>query len=251
MGDDRAGELRTVGINHVRDMKKNRQFVVIVILVGVMLACTLPVSPGQGTPRPADTETFTITEEPTLVLFATAISASVTNTEEPTQPPAPTATANVVTITASGGNLNIRRGPGAPYNPISVLTEGQTAIAVARNADGSWLNIDIPDGSGQGWVNATTQFSVSTGVINLLPVATLDLPVPAYIRNCTFHEMRIKPADIIVPIQTDPSSRLQLNPGYYDIIDIPTGKMVRSINLREGDWMDITKDGLGSIYACP
>ena len=232
-------------------MKTNRHLLVMPILIAAMLACNLPIGPGQETPLPTATEPGTVIEEPTLVPSATPVSAPPTLTAEPTQTTAPTATAELVTISASGGTLNVRRGPGVAYNPITFFTDGQTAVAVARNADGTWLNISLPDGSGQGWVNAGTKFSVVTGAINSLPVATVDLPAPAYIRNCTFHEMRIKPADVIVPIQTDPLNRLQFNPGNYDIVDTTTGKTVRSINLREGDAVDITKDGLGNLYACP
>lgn len=233
-------------------MKTNRALVFAVVIIAAVLACSLPVGSGWETPPPADTKAFTATEEATRVPSVTATSAPpATATQAPTQTSLPTATMNIVMITASGGSLNIRRGPGVPYNPIAILTEGQTATVIARNADGSWLHIEIPDGSGQGWVNATTQFSVSTGTINLLPVATVDLPVPAYIRNCTLHEMRIKPTGVIVPSHTNPSDKLQFDPGYYDIVDISTGKTVLSIDLREGNTIDITKDGLGNMYTCP
>jgi len=232
-------------------MKRKDHLFAILILIAAMLACNLPGSQPEEAVSPTETRTV-VNIESTLPPTETAVSA--TSTPEPTATHEPSPTSNVVTITASGGNINIRRGPGVGYNPIAVFANGQSAVAAARNADGSWLNISIPGGSGQGWVNAKTQYSSVTGDVTLLPVKSVDAPKPAYIRNCTFHAMLVKPGEIKIKEQTySPDNKLQFNPGNYEVFDttVSGNKPVREINLREGDTIDITRDGLGNPYSCP
>jgi hypothetical protein len=43
-----------------------------------------------------------------------------------------------------------------------------------------------------------------------------ETAVPAYLRNCTFHPMRIQPLDTILPERfNDPANVRQVNPGTY------------------------------------
>ena len=230
--------------------RRSNYLYAVLVLVFASLACNLPG--GQVTPPPV-TEESVATIEPTLPPTATPPQATSTPEQIATVEPSPTS--QVVTITASGGNINIRRGPGVGYNPLAVFANGQSSVATARNADGTWLYISIPDVSGQtGWVNAKTQYSTVSGEINVLPVSSVSPPEPAYIRNCTFHEMIIKPGDVKLMNQTNsPDNKLQFNPGTYEVFDttVSGSKSVKSINLREGDTVDIKKDGLGNAYDCP
>jgi len=169
--------------------------------------------------------------------------------------PIPPATNIVISITASGGNINIRRGPSIGYNSLAAFKNGQTAIASARSEDDKWLYIPIPDVDGQfGWVSAITQFSAVIGEISLLPVKTVPPFEPAYIRNCTFHEMLIQPVDIKIPDQTaSTKNKVQFNPGSYEVFDTveTSNKPIQTFELREGKTIDITKDGLDNLYTCP
>jgi hypothetical protein len=230
-------------------MRKKDHLFAILILIAAMLACNLPARQVQATPPPM-TEADVIVE-PTLLQAGTPLPP----TAESTLTSEPSPTSQVVMITASGGNINIRRGPGVGYNPIAVFENGQSAVATARNADGSWLNISFPGGSGQsGWVNAKTPYSSVTGEINLLPVISVAAPEPAYIRNCTFHVMLIQPGGTKVKAQTDsPDNKLQFNPGNYEVFDtsVDGKKPMKTIKLREGDTIEIIKDGLENSYPCP
>jgi len=232
-------------------MKRNNHLFAILLLIAAILACNLPGNQGPDAP-PSATESL-INDETTSPPTETSIP--VTSTTAPTITPEPSPTSNVVTITASGGNINIRRGPGVGYNPIAIFENGQSAVATARNADGSWLNISLPDGSGKpGWVNTRTQYSSITGDVTLLPVNSVTAPEPAYIRNCTFHDMLVKPGETKIKNQTSsPENKLQFNPGNYEVFDtsVSGNKSIKTVNLREGDTIDITKDGLGNPYSCP
>ena len=205
---------------------------------------------------PTDQATSVSATEP-VITQPTSPSATNTPLPLPTETASviPSATSNVISITASGGNINIRRGPGVGYDPISAFKNGQTAAASARSDDSKWLYIPIPGVSGQfGWVSAITQFSSIAGDISLLPVMPVPPFEPAYIRNCTFHEMLIKPVDIKIPDQTfSPKNDVQFNPGDYEVYDTTDtgGKPIQTIQLREGQTFDITKDGLDNLYACP
>lgn len=59
-----------------------------------------------------------------------------------------------VQITAKNG-INVRSLPSTSGEVIGSLGGGEAAVANGRNADGSWLRIDIPDSGSQGWVYAS------------------------------------------------------------------------------------------------
>lgn len=54
----------------------------------------------------------------------------------------------------SGGGINVRTGPSTNYAVAGSLATGETVIANGRNADSSWLRIQIPDSDSLGWVSA-------------------------------------------------------------------------------------------------
>jgi hypothetical protein len=167
----------------------------------------------------------------------------------------PSPTSENVTITASDGNINIRRGPGANYNPVGALLNGQSAIALSRNENGTWLYIPIPGMPDQyGWINATTQLTRVVGSINLLPVADVDPAEPAYIRNCTSNQMLLRPGDLRIESRLkSPNNILLIFPGEYEVFDITMlgGLAIKTISIREGNRIDITVDGSGKSGFCP
>lgn len=230
-----------------------RHFIAPLCLLLAILACNMP----SGSP-----ETDTEAPQPgpgldsvTVTAFApTADSATAAATETAT--PSVSPTASVVTITADGGNLNVRRGPAIGYNPVSALLKGESSTAVARDATGEWLKIaSIPKLPGQsGWVNARTKYSLVKGDVTSLPVETVAPPEPAYIINCTFHSMDVYPAGISVPPQNEkPKNKVEIPPGEYEVFDstVAGGSPVASITVLEGETARIKKDGLGISYACP
>ncbi len=225
-------------------------FSLALILIVGLSACNLPGNPATALP-PIEP---VIMESPVV---PTAPPATDTLQPIPTEAasPVPAATEIVISITASGGNINVRRGPSVGYNSLAAFKNGQSAISSARSEDAKWLYIPIPDVDGQfGWVSATTQFSSISGDILLLPVMTVPPFEPAYIRNCTFHEMLIKPVDVKIPDQTASSkNKVQFFPGVYEVFDTveTSNKPLQTIELREGKTIDITKDGLDNLYTCP
>jgi hypothetical protein len=227
------------------------------VLVLAVSACNLPsntptakqpvdVEPTQPAPLP-DSATAT-------VFIPTATLATSTPVKTATLTVSPTA--SVVTITADGGNLNVRRGPGIGYNPISGLLKGESSTVIARDETGEWLKLSsIPKLPRKtGWVNAKTKYSGVKGDVMSLPVEKVDPPKPAYVLNCTFHPMDVYPVGVSVPPQNEkPKNKVEISPGEYEVFDstISGGTSIASIAVLEGETARIKTDGLGNSYSCP
>ncbi len=78
-------------------------------------------------------------------------------------------TAPTVEITSNGG-INVRSGPGTSYQVAGSLAKGDTTTANGRNADSSWLRIQIPDSNSLGWVSA----SLVTPASDVSALAVID-----------------------------------------------------------------------------
>ncbi len=169
---------------------------------------------------------------------------------------APTATSlSKVTISAVKGNLYIRRGPGMAYNQIGVLHKDTSADVIARDVLSKWVQVVIPDSDKTGWVSLQTDYSKLNGELSSLPDFTFtDWPVPAYLYNCTEHDMYIMPGEIILTSYfTHPNNQVWLNPGTYTVYDdaLPKRPEVRTVEIREGVNDAIVVDGLGNHHKCP
>ena len=215
----------------------------------LLAACNLP---GAEAPAPAATEPpLGLPADTPAAVPPTATLEAATPTVEPT----PTLTPpSEVIITAATGNLNIRRGPSQFYNVTTSLAQGGSATATGRDAQGYWLYIAIPSlPSAYGWISTQTQYSTIDGDIDSLPVVTPEPPMPAYIRNCTFHPMLVNPGSVLLPPQTSaPANAAQFAPGAYTAADQSVaGSTPRNVSLAEGTTVDITTDGLNNVYACP
>lgn len=181
------------------------------------------------------------TETPQLILLET-------NTPSPTL--------SVVKLTAVHGNLFIRRGPHMAYNPISVLYEGESVTASGRDVLGEWLQIPIPSLPRKtGWISIQTRYSAVTGQVRDLPVIeTVDWPVSAHLINCTYHEMLIKPGDIVLPSYHEfPDNEKWIYPGIYKVYDLDVAgePEILTVELKEGLDIDILYDGKGHKRKCP
>lgn len=130
-----------------------------------------------ATPIPTRTPlpTFTYTPSPTTP------APSATNTL------APTATPTVVGIIQSLQRVNIRNGPSVDYDAFESLPPGTGVQIIGQNAEGSWYNIRLEDGS-EGWVVARllyvedtpTPFPTATASPNLTALF-LGTPLPTAI----------------------------------------------------------------------
>ncbi len=160
-------------------------------------------------------------------------------------------------LMAASGNLNMRRDPGTAYNILGNLLKGEQAQAIARNQAGCWFFICGPnDACTPGWLSARSPFvqvDADPAAVESLQVRDIDVAVPAYLRNCTFHPMKTVPGDFILKEQiTSPDNKRQVNPGVYAAYDQNQEghPKVLSVQIKEGSSVDIVKGGLGNTYAC-
>lgn len=219
----------------------------------VALACNLALTPPAETPPTEAATTALADSTPTA---PDAGLPAATSTDQPTPTSTATQTAGpppVVSVAASGGRLNVRRGPGPEYDPVGALRNGQSRLATARNQDGSWVLIDGPDTARPlGWITLKTQYTVVTGDVGSLPLMEVEAALPAHVRNCTPHEMLVMPAGaILLNRNAAPENQVQLFPGEYTVIDQTTESTVAEITVFEGKTIDIRKDSSGKSYNCP
>jgi uncharacterized protein YraI len=86
----------------------------------------------------------------------------------PVPPPPPT-----LNVTAAN-QANVRSGPSTNVNVVGSLSAGETLVGDGRNADATWVHIQLADG-GSGWVFA--ELVSLDGDINTLNVVTEETPV--------------------------------------------------------------------------
>jgi hypothetical protein len=233
-----------------------RHLISFCILILAILACNLP-SNTPAAQQPVDvepTQPAPVPDSATAIVFTPTAIGTSTPAETATLAVSPTA--SIVIITADGGNLNVRRGPGIGYNPVSGLLKGELSTAIARDETGEWLKLSsIPKLPGKtGWVNAKTKYSLVKGDVMSLPVEKMDPPKPAYVMNCTFHPLDVYPAGVSVPPQNEkPKNKVEISPGEYEVFDstISDSKSIASITVLEGEIARIKTDGLGNSYSCP
>ena len=195
---------------------------------------------------------------PTATFSAPTVTTAPASTEtalpQPTDKPTQVELAPV-TLLASGGNLNMRRGPGLGYNILAVLRNGEQGTIAARNEDNDWYYMEIPGQPGSSaWVSGASQYTSIQGDSLAAPVMFVDPPVPAYLRNCIFHPVMIQPGNVLLAEQfSAPDNQKQFNPGIYEGFDqnVEDYPKIFNVELREGNTIDITSDGLNNTYACP
>lgn len=215
--------------------------------------------------RPRAAERVQETIDPAPPPATATPQVTIVRTSTPLSPPvaAPAATdisptpLPSVTIIAASGNIYIRRGPGMEYNPIGVLHKGASAQIIAQDVLSDWVQIQVPETDLTGWVSIQTMFSRIDGDLSQLPNFTFtEWPEPAYIKNCTEHDMMIAPGEIYLPsLYTNAQylNEIQVNPGTYIAYDlfIPGEPEAQEFEIREGTQAYITFNGLGVEHKCP
>lgn len=205
-----------------------------------------PQTTAQETPSMVNLSSFTATPAPP----SAPTPAPVILEPSPTPKPA-------VTVTAAGGNLFIRRGPNTRYNQIGVLYEGTSAAVIARDVLGEWVQIVLPGSEATGWVSVLTRYSKIEGDLKSLPDFTFtDWPLPAYVKNCTEHDIVLEPGDIYLNnLYTNAQywNEAQVDPGLYTVYDmfLPGAPEIQKIYIKEGMTVYITVNGLGEKHKCP
>lgn len=162
-----------------------------------------------------------------------------------------------VHVTAINGNLFIRRGPGIEYNRIGLLKNGESASVIGQDMLSKWVQVQIPGIDATGWVSLLTPFTRIDGDLSQVePFTFTDWPQPAYIKNCTEHDMMIGPNELyLYNLWTNSSylNEVQVDPGVYYIYDLflPDEPKIQTLDVKEGDMIYITVDGSGVYHNCP
>lgn len=165
-------------------MRKTQPFSLIVMITGLFILAGC--STRQATPTPLPTSTLaplvSLTPRVTATPFITRtppptftpIPSETPIPPTPTTTPSPTVTPPVVGIIGGMKSINVREGPGTTYAILRALVPGAAIKIIYQNADGSWYNIEMEDGT-QGWVWANPVYIESTAT----PFPTLT-PSPDY-----------------------------------------------------------------------
>lgn len=232
-------------------MNSRKQILFSLLLMVFLQGCFRAQTTNNELPTVEVTAT---TERPTSTITSAPLpSATVTPTVAevlPTPPPN-------VTITAVGGNLYIRRGPGFEYDPIAVLTKGSSADVIGQDVLSKWAQVNIPDSDRTGWVSLMSTLTQVTGELSQVPDFTFtDWAKPAYVKNCTEHNIYIMPGEVyLYNLYTNSKylNEAQVNPGTYRVYDVslPDEPEIQIIEVREGVTVYITVNGLGVEHDCP
>jgi uncharacterized protein YraI len=86
----------------------------------------------------------------------------------------PTATANRITFTLALKSAFVRGGPAFTAPRVASVFKGQTFAVNGRNADASWLRLDVPGVPGEAWLPAS--YGQVQGNVNDTPVLETTLP---------------------------------------------------------------------------
>jgi SH3-like domain-containing protein len=89
---------------------------------------------------------------PAIALALATATPTPSPTPEPTPTPAATPTPDFASVTGDS-TVNLRNGPGTAFGAVGQLNAGETARIVGKNQDGSWWEIERPDGQ-TAWVVA-------------------------------------------------------------------------------------------------
>jgi hypothetical protein len=141
------------------------------------------------------------------------------------------------------------------YDRLGVLSKGTSADVIAHDVLSKWVQVTIPGSDKTGWVSLLTEYSKVNGDLSTLPDFTFsEWPVPAYIYNCTEHDIYIMPGEIVVPSYfTHPNNQAWLYPGVYTVYDytLPNRPKIKDVDIREGLDIAILYDGSGNHHKCP
>jgi uncharacterized protein YraI len=132
----------------------------------VQVAPRTPTLQARLTATPIITPTFSLTPSPT----APPTPAPTATSRTPTNTPTPVPEAIV-----AAAQINLRTGPGANYDIIGQLREGDPLDVLGRNRAGDWLEV-APAQNPRGWVSLElVELNIAAGII---PVSSRIPPTP-------------------------------------------------------------------------
>jgi len=212
-------------------------------------ASSTPGEVATWTLRPQDpTALPTATKPPPATLTATGTPTQVDLTVRAPTP-------KVVTVTITGGNLNVRRGPSLAYNYIDVLYDGDVVTATGRDRISRWIRVELPgQPDAEGWITTETRYTDIEGDVSNLPFVETAPASPAFIRNCLPHQIWISPADVYLPPDLDAETynEERFNVGIYQVYDMenPEHEPIQEVDLSEGETVEILYDWTGEKSKC-
>ncbi len=127
----------------------------------------LPFVPGNAGTATVTQVASRVTPTPTEAALPTD-TLVVVSTAVPTTAAGTTPTSGVVTVTTTD-TVRVRAGPGTTFAIIGKLATATTVTAVGRNADSTWVQVQLPGSTNLGWVSAEF-LKVTSGDLNSLPV---------------------------------------------------------------------------------
>ena len=136
--------------------------IIVLLLLVFALALTGCVSsePAASLSQPADPPAAAAVPSSTQTPAAGAIALTIPLSATPTQTlvPSPTAvpTLEMFPLLTFAKNANCRKGPGTHYYAVLTYLKGDTAQADGRSQDGSWISVQVPNGSDTCWVSLST-----------------------------------------------------------------------------------------------
>ena len=217
-------------------------------------------NPGGITTPEADIPTWTPrSQDLTQTALPTATLPAPISTATPLPPtstatPVIVSTPKTVSVTIKGGNLFVHRGPSLYYNFVGVLYDGETTVAVGRDLVSRWIKIKFPKKPDmEGWITTETKYTIVEGDISNLPFVETEPAAPAFIRNCTKHEIWILPEDVYLLSKYDkPDNEEQFAVGIHQVydVDIPGNVRLEDVSLSEGETVDVRYDGTGDKSKC-
>ena len=99
-------------------------------------------------------------------------------TPTPTAPPSATATPEGSLANVQSATLNVRAGPGTGHAVVAIVKQDDRLPVIGRNADGSWLEVTLPDGR-SGWIAASlAQLNVPADKVAVAKIIPTPPPTP-------------------------------------------------------------------------
>lgn len=245
-------------------LKVRTIFAMVLLIMLGMASC----APSRVTPTPEGIRTSTPGDVPlwtprpvdlTRTAFPTPTRLAPISTETPipptvTVPPVVEMTPETVRVRIAGGNLSVRRGPSPDYNYIGVLYDGQIVLATGRDRVSRWIRIALPSNPQvEGWITTETSYTVVDGDIPNLPYIETEPARPAFIRNCTFNEMLVRPIGAKLLSRIDePDNEERFSVGVYEVYDLenPDNRPIQEVDLSEGETVEILYDWTGEKSKC-
>lgn len=156
------------------------------VVAGTNDAASLPTVTIRATNTAVSRETASPAQAVVDSAASSTTVATATKVNLPTSTPQPTRT-SVATATPypqlriTLSSVNVRSGPGTGYTAVTLLPQGTIVRVIASSNDGTWYNIELPDGN-RGWISESVAERVNSASFADVRVAATIPPLPTATR---------------------------------------------------------------------